>query len=100
MVRAPLDVVGEQLITVLERLGGDRLERAFYEPDRPPAGRVADLGLVRLGYAEQITDGAHGDLGTEIPPDEVEAVGARERVEHSRTELPCQWFDRGHPPRG
>ena len=59
----------------------------------------ADGDLVLLGDAEQHADDPHRQLGGELG-DDVEAVGADQRVEAADAVLADLVFERRHPPRG
>ena len=96
MVGAPVDVLGEQLVAVLERVCSDGLERAFLQT-KGPAGFVPNLLLIPFRDAEQIADRAHWNLRAEIL-DEIEPTGTDQVIERAHAVLPRQRLDRLHPP--
>ncbi len=94
---APVDVLGElraEVEMVLRRRPSGR----------PASVRRLSLARSRIaswsasGMPSSMRDDAHRHLGAEVA-DEVEAVGADERVEAARAELTDLWFEFGHAPR-
>ena len=95
-LRPPLDVLREDLAVrdgVLLHLHG---LAGLGPQDR--VGPVADRGLVAVGDAEQHADHPHRHLAPRSV-DEVEPVGAHERVEARGAELPHLVLERVHPLR-
>ena len=84
-------------MAVLEQVGPRPAELALFQSQRTVGG-VADRRLVLFGYAEQVTDRAHRDLGSDVG-DEVEPTGFGERFERAHAVLARQRLDRLHSAR-
>ncbi len=97
VARPPVDVVGEHLAV------GDGVLAHLHRPAGLGAQRgvgvVPDRRLVGLGDAEQHADHAHRHHRTELG-DDVEPVGADERVEAADAERPHLVLEGGHAAGG
>ena len=97
MLRAPLDVLLEH--RTADEAGVPDLHRTPRVGAQGPVGVVTDRGLVRLRDPEEHADDPHRHLRAEIP-DEVEPVGADERIE-ARDAVGTDLVLEGvHPARG
>ena len=92
----PVDVLGEHLAA--GEVSPVELHRLAGLGAQVRVGVVADRLLVLLGDAEQHADHPHRHLRAEVG-DEVEAVGADERVEAVGAELADLRLERVHLPR-
>ena len=97
VVGAPVDVLREQLLAVLEQVSARSAELALGQRDRAVRG-IPDHRLVLFRYAQQVADRAHRNLSADVT-DEVESVRVGEGFERAHTVLARQRLDRLHPPR-
>jgi hypothetical protein len=97
MIATPVDVVGEHLVGEVRPLLEVHLPAGLGA--QVGVGRIPDERLVGLGDAEQHADHPHRHLGADLG-DEVEAVGADERVEGALAEPADLRFQGRDPARG